>query len=125
MSDKTYKLPTPPPLQHMQQQSQQQIRQATSRQQTQLPPNANSDRALQDYLTQLALLDRQNKKRHLMNQQWDDERRAQMRQNHGLNRSQYFQMQLNLMEQQNKERLRMHREQRKKTNGGARKDSKL
>ncbi|KAG9665798.1 hypothetical protein KCU95_g18379, partial [Aureobasidium melanogenum] len=125
MSDKTYKLPTPAPLQHMQQQSQQQIRQATSQQQTLLPPNANSDRALQDYLTQLALLDQQNKKRSLMNQQWDDERRAQMRQNHGLNRSQYFQMQLNSMEQQNKERLRMHREQREKTNGGTRKDSKL
>ncbi|KAG9591005.1 hypothetical protein KCU77_g7440, partial [Aureobasidium melanogenum] len=64
-------------------------------QQTRFPPNGNSNHALQDYMMQLMLLEQQNKKRHLMNQQWEEKKRAQMRQEkirHGPNRLQDHQM---------------------------------
>ncbi|KAG9841340.1 hypothetical protein KCU98_g9358, partial [Aureobasidium melanogenum] len=82
---------------HQQQQSQQpQVRQTMDQQQTRFSPNGNSNHALQDYMMQLMLLDQQNKKRHLMYRQWEEDDRARVRQ-----------------------------AQHDKTNRGGRKDSKL
>jgi hypothetical protein len=43
-----------------------QVLQTMYQQQTRFPPNANSNRALQDYMMQMMLLEQQNKKRHLV-----------------------------------------------------------
>ena len=78
---------------------------------------------------QMMLLEQQNKRRHLMYRQWEEDKRAQMHQEkmrHGSNQLQHHQMQLMLLgEKRNKEHLRMHREQCNKINRGARRNSKF